>query len=554
MNDQGDPNQAAPPSQIIVRQFRQILVWPLQLTPKEGSITATAYWERLLELDSAWQEVADEFTDDSSDFQERHYAEFVAFMPDVQHFLYGEGKTPHSANVAGDSPIRVFRRRDVAKAHVSLHAGQPAIALDVARVELYFFYDIDLAVLAVEVAGNDLSLEQVQDILFRFGRAYPTSWDSSGGGAHCCAGVSLLAQDGTVLAASDYEQKERYLEFVCEHRAPRLADHWDFLLKPLLPHHGSEAGAILYRQLEHHRIPLLAYLAVDDPYQIGRDDWMRLGLAARPGPQDIPPFAAGFLDDFEGRYCYDRFWDAKRRHDQTATRIICSGHAFIMVGEADNAVFTNAETGILAQFRHQYFLLGLIAHFHKAALLIVRDRLASAISQLRDYSGPTVKRFKREIRLSHENFLRFAHRYWFQEVSNQPPVQDLFNLWVTHLGTDRLFVEVREEVLDMIDYLDSDGLRRQATSVVRLTVVTFFGLIGTVATGFLGMNLIDLTQVSLLEKLFYLIAVLVPVAVLTFYTAAKSQRLAEFLEAMSDERRSIRQKWQAFARVWTRGR
>jgi hypothetical protein len=106
----------------------------------------------------------------------------------------------------------------------------------------------------------------------------------------------------------------------------------------------------------------------------------------------------------------------------------------------------------------------------------------------------------------------------------------------------------------MIDYLDSDGLRRQATSVVRLTVVTFFGLIGTVATGFLGMNLIDLTQVSLLEKLFYLIAVLAPVAVLTFYTAAKSQRLAEFLEAMSDERRSIRQKWAAFARVWKRGR
>lgn len=551
MNDRSDPNQAAPPSEIVVRQFRQILVWPLQLTPEEGSITATAYWERLQELDSPWQEVADEFTGDSREFQERHYAEFVAFMPDVQHFLYGEGQTTHGPNANSPSPIRAFRRRDVARVHVTLHAGQPVIALDVARVELYFFYDIDMAVLAVEIACEDISLEQAENILFRFGRAYPTAWDS-GGGAHCCSAVSLLAQDGTVLAASDYEQKEVYLAFVCEHRAPRLASHWDFLLKPLLPHHGSEGGAILYRQLEHHRIPQLAYLAVDDPYRIGREDWMRLGLAARPG--GVSPFAAGFLEDFEAGHCYDRFWDAERRHDQTATRIMCSGHAFIMVGEAGNPVFTNAETGILALFRHQYFLLGLIAHFHKAALLIVRDRLASAISQLRDYSGETVKRFKREIRLSHENFLRFTHRYWFQEVSNQPPAQDLFKLWVSHLGTDRLFVEVREEVLDMIDYLDSDGLRRQATSVVRLTVVTFFGLIGTVATGFLGMNLIDLTQVSLIEKLFYLTAVLVPVAVLTFYTAAKSQRLAEFLETMSNERRSFRDKWQAFARVWKRGR
>ena len=41
----------------------------------------------------------------------------------------------------------------------------------------------------------------------------------------------------------------------------------------------------------------------------------------------------------------------------------------------------------------------------------------------------------------------------------------------------------------MSDYLDSDALRRQANTVVRLTVVTIFGLIGTVVTGFLGMNL-----------------------------------------------------------------
>ncbi len=104
----------------------------------------------------------------------------------------------------------------------------------------------------------------------------------------------------------------------------------------------------------------------------------------------------------------------------------------------------------------------------------------------------------------------------------------------------------------MIDYLDSDGLRRQANSVVRLTVVTFFGLIGTIATGFLGMNLIDLTQVPLWHKLLYLIAVLVPVAALTFYTAAKSQRLSEFLEAISDSRLTARQKLRAFVRVWRR--
>ena len=36
----------------------------------------------------------------------------------------------------------------------------------------------------------------------------------------------------------------------------------------------------------------------------------------------------------------------------------------------------------------------------------------------------------------------------------------------------------------------ADSLRRQANTVVRLTVVTILGLIGTITTGFLGMNLL----------------------------------------------------------------
>jgi hypothetical protein len=443
--------------------------------------------------------------------------------------------------------MRVFRRRDVTHAAVTLRRGEEPLRLEIARAELYFFYDIDQAILAVEVVGRELTLEQAQQLLFRFGRAYPKGWNAVGDGAHCCASVELLAADGAVLASSDYERKDEYLAHVCAHRAPRLAAHWAFLLDPLVPHHGGEPGGIRYVLLEHQRIPLLAYLAVDDPFAIAREDWMRLGLAAAPGGT---PYSAAFFTDFEKRHCYDRFWYGDRGDHQVVTRIICTGQTFIMVGEASSRTYTDLETGILSQFRHQYFLLGLIAHFHRAALLIFRDCLVGAIGGLRDYAPETVKRFKREIRLTHENFLRFTHRYWFQEVSAQPVAQELSMLWLAHLGTEHLFTEVREEVQDMMDYLDSDGLRRQANTVVRLTVVTFFGLIGTVATGFLGMNLIDLTRVSLLEKVGYLVAVLVPSALLTFYTAAKSQRLAEFLEAMSDERRAARHKWRAFMRVW----
>jgi hypothetical protein len=89
--------------------------------------------------------------------------------------------------------------------------------------------------------------------------------------------------------------------------------------------------------------------------------------------------------------------------------------------------------------------------------------------------------------------------------------------------------------------------------VVRLTVVTSFGLIGTVATGFLGMNLFALSELTTLEKIVYFIVVLVPVTALTFYTIVKSKRLSDFLEALSDERMPAAGKFQSLLDVWRLG-
>jgi hypothetical protein len=54
-------------------------------------------------------------------------------------------------------------------------------------------------------------------------------------------------------------------------------------------------------------------------------------------------------------------------------------------------------------------------------------------------------------------------------------------------------------------------------------VVTTFGLIGTITTGFIGMNLIGLTEVSLAEKVIFFMVIFVPTAFLTFYTIVKSR-------------------------------
>jgi hypothetical protein len=121
-----------------------------------------------------------------------------------------------------------------------------------------------------------------------------------------------------------------------------------------------------------------------------------------------------------------------------------------------------------------------------------------------------------------------------------------------HLETDELYGEVRDEMLDMESYLDSDNVRRQANVVVRLTVITTVGLIGTTATGFMGMNLIAEAENPLAVKLFYFALVFIPTVLLLVYTIVKSKRLSDFFEALSDERLGARDKLRTLLGVWAR--
>ena len=297
---------------------------------------------------------------------------------------------------------------------------------------------------------------------------------------------------------------------------------------------------IRYRQIEYHRMPLLAYLSFSDPQALTRGDFARLALVAKAGPSATLPYSETELAHFEWQYCYDKFWDPG--NPALSSRYLCCGHAFVVVGKAGERFFADPETGLLGQFRHQYFLVNLIAHFHKATLMLFSEWLVMAVSQLDIRDMDSVKAFKREIRRIFETFLRFTHRYWFHEVSNQAQAKDLFRMLTGHLDTDRIYRDVSEAVKEMEHYLDSDGLRRQANTVVRLTVVTTLGLIATVLTGFLGMNIFDHANEPAWVKLSIVVGVLIPAILLVFYGVAKSKVLSDFLEALADERLTWRDK------------
>ena len=420
-----------------------------------------------------------------------------------------------------------------------------------AHADLYFFHDADVAILNIEIHADDLPLETALQTLDGFRRAYPTHWEKSGRASRCPARVEFVSHDGSVLATSDFEQRDVYLSHVGQHRSPRLASHWQALLMPLTIAVGvPDTRQLAYKLIEDDRIPAMTYLALDDPLRLSRGDFVRMAFGTRRGQSATLPYGTRFLEDFETRYCYDRYWDQAESEAWTGARYLCTGAMFTVVGSHHDAQFIDRDTGILGQFRHQLFLLGLIAHFHKAALLVMSDHLSAAVNRLDPTSTDSVRLFQREVRHEQEVFLRFNHRYWFNEITNQLHARDLYKLWITHLGNDALFSEVRQEVNDINQYLDSARAKKLADIGVRLGVVATFGFVGVFVTGFLGMNVFAFGEGSLGMRTAVLIGVLIFTTVLTLYTLSISKALANFLDALSSERLTWRQKYDALLAVW----
>lgn len=538
----------------IAAHFRNILVWPVHLVGTGSAANAHDYAGVFAKLGpgNPWREVEDEFTGDPKDFQERHYHEFVTFLPPAQRFLYGQGIDKRSDGTSGESPIKVMRRTDIAAVRIVLRPGAEPIDLKIAHVDMYFFYDIDVAILVLEVFADAIPLRTAQDIMLRLGRAYPAYWEKTGEPGNCPDRVEWIGHAGEVMAASDYQDRIKYLSHVGQHRAPRVAEHFEFLLKPLVPHYSDLAGSVRYRQLEYYRMPQMALLALDEPEALKRGDYVRLALANGPGNGAELPYSERYLADFEAKYCYDRYYEKRPNQSWHGTRYMSCGHALVVTGDADNAFFMDSTHGVLSSFRHQHFVVFLIAHFHKAALLMFSDRLAEAVNRLDVANRGAVKGFRTETRGALEKFLRFTHRYWFHTVSNQSDAHDMFALCRKHLEIDPLYDHIRQEVEAMSQYLENEATRNQQESMARLTVVTTLGLIGTVATGFLGMNLFDHTALDPLTRAGIFAAVLIPTLILAFVTVARSQRLSEFLDTLANESAGAGSKLRAFRRIWWR--
>jgi len=531
------------PTAPIVRDFHHTLLWPITLAPLPRRVGAAAanYWEILKRRPGPWQYVEDTLLiDDESCLA--GYEEFVYFLPYVQRFLYGVGDEGGSAQ----SSLHAFTRSDIARIEVNLDADSDTIKLDVKRARLYFFYDIDVALAVLEVAGKDIALPDVVELMDRFGRPYAPAWEDNEQGAHCPHRVAIYGKDDALLTQSDYGDREKFIDLVRSERQTPLSMHWEYFLAPLIPAY-LPGGAIKYHQIENKRIPIMSYLSFDDPSVLTRGDMVRIAFAAKWGDSSTLPYATKFLSNFETEYCYDRYWSPEEKNTDMLTRYFFCGVSFAMITQASRG---NTNATLMRQYRHQFYQIGLIANFNKAALLSLSNRFSRAVERLNVRNYESVKQFKKHVRETLEVFLRFNHRYWFHEISNQLQASDFFKRWSHQLGSDALYQEVREEARDINEYLDADRARKQTDNAMRLTVVSSCGMVGTVVTGFLGMNLYSHSDLPGSQKFIIFLIVFVPITLLALYTVIISRRIANFMEALSSEGLTWKEKMSTLRQIF----
>lgn len=527
----------------VVREFRHILLWPLQLRRMSRASGFKYSWDALRANPGPWKAVKDNLLVDDESCQ-IGYREFVYFLPYVQRFLYGFDE----ADARTRSSLHIFQRDDIRRARVTLRAGAAPIDFDVSRLRLIFFYDVDIALLAIEIHARDLPLADAVETMDRFGRPYPPSWDPPGEAAHCTHQVQFFDAEGRLVTASDYGDREKYISLVREIKQTPLSLHWENLLKPLVPAYLG-GGVLQYYQIENKRIPVMSFLAFDEPRELTRGDLARITFTTKWGPSDTLPFSPGFLAGFEQRYCYDRFWDGEDPGSGMNTRYMMCGPAFAMVTKHGDACRDLEQT-----FRHQFFQIGMLVNFHKGALLNLSNRFSVSVERLRVGDHDSVRAFKQSVRETLELFLRFNHRYWFHEISNQVLAADIYKRWSDQLGSNDLYDDVREESRDINEYLDADRTRRSSDNAQRLTVVSACGMVGMVATGFLGMNIFEHASYGPWEKAGIFLAVFIPSILLTGYTVLISRRLATFMETLASERLTWREKTLAFRQIWGSGK
>jgi hypothetical protein len=521
---------------IKVENFRYIICLPFYIENKSSPVggkseVSLAEIKDLLDKSGEW-EVFDKLPrkNDKVSDKVRKYQARAYFHPFVQRFLYDENRLLRYKR-KGDIQLYV-QLLDGYKDNAKIHT----ILLEVEQCELSVFMP-NIGILMLKVkhdVGVPLNIAQkISDELRRIYPPYFDEWSSfvfndslkdiipesiikyekdnnklslirSG---HCPLSVQLIINDNKFKEnksvfhsvkedINNTDLIDKYAKYFENGSDQGLVhpweSHWRTLLQPFSTDNNGQG--LVIKQFGDDRAATMSYLAVDDLKLINRGNWVRLCFSDEPG-NNVLPYAANFLKNFEEQYCYDRYWYQGEAFDSgySPSRILNCGYSFSYIGSKNCDFFTNENNGALATFNFIYSDMGMIAHFQRAVLLSFSQRLSELVT--RDKAGKIMLPDNDAVQNMYRQFIEFTQNYWFDEISPQEQGQQLFSMWRKHLRIQELYDEVHQELKDLVDYVELLEEKRAATASEKLNItVMYFGalsiLFAIISTfsGVFGMN------------------------------------------------------------------
>ena len=526
--ENGKVNYKNPQHNIKVEKFRNIICLPFYIEKKSCPVgvkseVSLAEIKDLLDKSGEW-EVFDKLpkSDDDAYEKARKYQARAYFHPFVQRFLYDENR------------LMRYRRKKKCDGKLQLHVqlilgdyGHEYIqelTLTIESCEISLFMP-NIGIFMIKINHDkSIPLNIAQKILDELRRVYPpyfnerkevnfvkttglkiiepdnlTAWQKTNGkmslwqSGHCPISVKLI-KDNNICNAENkfYSFNEEYqLSELIEKNAKYFenssnqglvhpwAAHWSELLKPFSTDNNGQG--LVIKQFGDDRAATISYLAVDELKSINRGNWVRLCFSDEPG-NDRLPYSATFLQNFEAQYCYDRYWYKGATIDGTdwPSRILNCGYSFSYIGSNQCSFFTSDKNGALATFNYIYTDMGMIAHFQRAALLSFSQRLSELLK--RDKKNGKIKfPDNDEVQKMYREFIEFTQNYWFDEISPQEQGQQLFLMWRKHLRIQELYDEVRQELKDLVEYIELQETKNAEIASSNLNINVFiFGLFGLV--------------------------------------------------------------------------
>ncbi|WP_339774712.1 hypothetical protein [uncultured Thalassospira sp.] len=492
-------------TEIPVKDFRQIFVWPLVLDKKPGENwfndlskkICGPNWKKVSDL---WQPVTGK-QDDNDNSILGTYEEAVYFHDFVRDFLYQKD---------GDAQQKVFQRKDLKTLTATIGDGTSDkdyhFAID--HCTLHFF-PFGVAILTLELgfdagANTPLTLDQAQTLIDYLRRAYAPFWKDGAPGLSpknvtindVPCGLGDL-QDRTTASAAMHKRGFREPMF----------PWWEHILAPLVIE-GTKAAKEnkepVFRQVLDERIPVMTTLSLtrgeghrSNLERVSDGDWFRLAAADAAG-NDPYPYNPDFLEHYRDSFFYDRFHAHRDGGQSGATRFLFAGYHFAAVGAG--WFFDNLVT---EHMRRHYRQMVFIVQLEHATLLMLSSRLSHAAKH-KNLKNET-KNFRTEVIEIENEFLNFTHRYRFTGVSNQLQGTEIYDKLRQSMGIDRLFDDVRTELQQASEFALALEQHEATEASHQLTEVATLGVVIGIVVGALGMNvLIGKPLESCLTKIYNL--------------------------------------------------